>query len=417
MASLNNPAVLDSSTKELLYELDDLTVPFEELAQAARQCYNERLKSDVRTTARNETRRKERAGTESQLGYIQEQAAHLKQRREAIISRIPPHQLTHARSSADLTEVELDAALLEIEEQKLEGPLIMIKHAYNEIIDTQVDIKSVRDLNTRSELKAALDKFLGALSEFGTAFSHHGAARREVINQELMNLEAHCSGYGRSPISPQSPGLLDDDEVDDSSSSSADATTIASSFMSDLNFGSLTIPVREELGSVRRSMESEDANDGMFRFERNHPPTLSRLANWLGLDDAVSVALLLNTQPIQHAFQAYRAAPTQSCAENPQRLKLILPLFTFPRETLQLWQVHVSQKVEKREEEEDRLDVSAALFANQVVRFLERSCEEVVWERVSGDMANFGDYELTRSRWAIVLQMFWFMEKAFANVN
>ncbi|KAI0449161.1 hypothetical protein F5B21DRAFT_63064 [Xylaria acuta] len=420
--SLHNAAPLDASTKGLLYELDDLTVPFEELAHAAQQCYDERLDSDVKNMARDKNRRKEIADTESRLEYIQEHAAHLKQRRGAIISRIPAHLLIRARGSADLAEAELDAVLLEIEEQKLAGVLIMNDHIYDEIIGTEVDIKSIRDPNTRTELTAALDKFRGALSEFRAAFSHHSAGIRKAINQELMDLEARRSGHGRSPELPQSPELLhdddddddDDDEIDDSPSSSADTTAVASSLISDLRLGSPAAPVKEEVDDdeIRLDVRSED--DGMFRFERDHPPSLSRLANWLGLDDAVDVALLLNTQPVQHAFRAYRTTAGQSRAGNPERLRLVLPLFTYPRETLRLWQAHVNGKGER---EENRPDISAALFANRVVRFLERSSEVVAWERVSGDIANLGDYELARRRWAVVLQILWFMDKAFGNVN
>ncbi|KAI8955822.1 hypothetical protein F4801DRAFT_574022 [Xylaria longipes] len=412
--SLDNPTVIDASTKELLYDLDDLTVPFEELAHAAQQCYDERFESDVRNMARDDNRRKERAGIESQLECVREQAAHLKQRRAAIISRIPPHLLTHARSSADLAEAELDAVLLEIEEQKLDGVFIMNENTYDEIRGTEVDVKSIRDPNTRTELKAALDKFQDALLEFRTAFNDHSAGRRECIGHELRDLEARRLVHGKSSVLPQSPELPGD-EVDDRNCCSADTATVASSFISDLSLGSPAIPIKEP-SEVKFDMSSADANEGMFRFDRDNPPSLLRLANWLGLDGGVDVALLLNQWPIQNAFQTYRAGPVQqSCADNPERLKLVLALFTYPRETLKLWQAHVDQKGE--EQKESRLDIPAALFANHVVRFLERSSDVVPWNRVSGDIANLGDFEVARCRWAVVLQMFWFMQRAFGNVN
>ncbi|KAJ2986336.1 hypothetical protein NUW58_g5080 [Xylaria curta] len=91
---------------------------------------------------------------------------------------------------------------------------------------------------------------------------------------------------------------------------------------------------------------------------------------------------------------------------------MVMPLFTFSNETLQKWRAHLGEKKDK-----DNVDVAAALFAYHVVRFLERSCEEVAWEPVISNMATFHDYDLARRHWAIVLQMYWFMEKAFADPN
>ncbi|KAH8158890.1 hypothetical protein CIB48_g9355 [Xylaria polymorpha] len=372
-SSLNNAAALDASTKNLLYELDDLTMPFDTLTHTAIQCYDERLTSDAQNIVRNNERKKERADTESQLEYIQKQASHLKQRREAIISRIPPHLLIYASSSADLTAAELDGVLLEIEKQKLAGIALMNEYIHDEMGGTAADIKSIQNPNTRTELNAALDRFRAAFWEFKATVDHHSETR----------------------------------QADDNPYSSTDATAVASPCISELNLGSPVISVKEDLIEI--------ANDGMFRFERGNPPSLQHLANWLGLDSAVDAALLLNSGPIQHAFEAYRAAPGQSCVENPERLKLVLPLFTYPRDTLRNWEAHMAQ--EKYQKKDSRLDMSAALFANHVVRFLERSSEVVAWEPVAGNIANLEDYELSRCRWAVVLQMFWFMEKAFGKVN
>ncbi|KAI0194870.1 hypothetical protein EV127DRAFT_509130 [Xylaria flabelliformis] len=388
MASPNNTTVLDAATKELLYKLDDLVVPFEELTQAAQEC----LDGQFEIHRLNENRGDERTEIEFELKNIKERAAHLKQRRQSIISRIPPHLLTHAHSSADLAEAELDVILQDIEEVKLLDVPIMIQQLYEEITDIDIDGGSFQDPNVRTKLRAALRKFRDALSDFQLGFNR---LRRGAVDEGLKE-------YGTSLVSTNSSELLDN-EVDDSLSSSA--ATIVSSSISSLNLGSPLVPVNEGL----LSLSSEDA---MFRFEPNHPPTLLCLADWLGLDDPVSVALLLNNWPIQHAFQAYRATTGESCAENPKRLKLVLPLFTFSRETLQLWQAHVNEQPE-----ENRLDVSAALFANHVVRFLERSSEVAAWERVTGNITSLEDYETARYRWAVALQIFWFMQKAFGSVE
>ncbi|KAI0547394.1 hypothetical protein F4679DRAFT_597627 [Xylaria curta] len=393
MTSPNNNAVLDASTKELLYKLDDLIAPFEKLTQAAQQCFDGRF--EIHRCSEN--RENERIEIESELKNIKEQAAYLKQQRQSIISQIPPHLLTHARSSADVAEAELDALLLDIEQVKLMDVPITIQHLYDEIKDIDIDTGSFQDPNARTKLRAAMGKFRDALSDFQLGFDHLSAGKRESVNKGLKNLSTRHSEYGMSPVLPKPSDLLDD-EVDDSLVSS----------ISSLDLGSPAIPVNEELGEHRLSLRSED----MFRFDSNHPPTLLQLAEWLGLNDPVSVALLLNSWPVSHAFQAYRATTGESCAENPKRLKLVLPLFTFSRETLQLWQSH--QKREEREE--SRLDIPAALFANHVVRFLERSSELVAWERVTGNITNLEDYETARYRWAVVLQIYWFMQKAFGHV-
>ncbi|KAI1745635.1 hypothetical protein F4680DRAFT_465537 [Xylaria scruposa] len=392
MASPNNITVLDASTKELLYKLDDLTAPFEELTQAAQECFDGRFEIHIR----NETRENERTEIECELRDIKEQATHLKQRRQSIISRIPSHLLTHARSSADVAEAELDAKLLDIEQVKLMNIPIMIQHLYDEIKDIDIVMESVHVPNARTKLREALGKFRDALSDFQLGFDHLRAARPEAVNEGLEDLSSRPSEYGMSPV--LKPSDLVHDEADDSLVNS----------ISSLDLGSPAIPVNEGLGEHKLGLRSED----MFRFDRDHPPTLLQLAEWLGLDDPVSVALLLNNWPVSHAFQAYRATTGESCAENPKRLKLVLPLFYYSRETLQLWQTHQ----EREQREEDRLDISAALFANHVVRFLERSSELVAWERVTGDMTSLEDYEAARYRWAVVLQMYWFMQKAFGHV-
>ncbi|KAI0438696.1 hypothetical protein F4803DRAFT_554755 [Xylaria telfairii] len=395
--SLHDAAALDASTKELLYELSALSVPFDTLTNSAIECYDERLKSDAQNIVRNNARKQERADTESQLEYILERASHLKQRQEAIISRIPSHLLTHANTSANLATVELDGVLLEIEDQRLTGIVLTNEHIHDELAGTEDDIESIQDPNTRADLKAALDMFRAAFWAFKATVDHHDAARYEMIKRKQMDLDPLRSGQGTSPASAQ-------DEVDDSPSSSGVA--VASSSISELNLGSPVLPIEQkDLMDI--------ANGGMFCFDRGSPPSLQHLANWLGLDNDVEVALLLNTWPIQHAFEAHRAAPGESCVENPERLKMILPLFTYPRDTLRTWQAHIAQEKYKRPD--SRLDIHAALFANHVVRYLERSSDVVAWEPVSGNIANLGDYELSRCRWAVVLQMFWFMEKAFGK--
>ncbi|KAI0485748.1 hypothetical protein F4859DRAFT_394197 [Xylaria cf. heliscus] len=417
----NKTAALDASTKELLFKIDDLITPFEELARDAQQCYEERLESDARNMVRNKRRKEERGITESQLEYVRKQAAHLKQQREAVVSQIPADLLTNALGHLDAAEAELDAVLLGIEEQKLLGVLVMTELTDAEIAGTKVDLQSIRDPKARAGLKVALTKFRASLAEFKDAFSHHSAGRLAAVKRELVDLQARRPRQGRSPPSTEVSEDDDDDEddeVDDIAGSSDNASTLVQdSVISEPTLNSPAITEKpSEVAALDDKTDYEDANTGMFRFDRNCPPTLSRLATWLGLDSDVDVALLLNTWPIQHAFTANRTTGDgQSCVENPERLKMILPLFTYPRETLLLWRSHENGKADKQKD--SRLDIPAALFANHVVRFLERSSEVVAWERVSGDVASLGDYELARCRWAVVLQMFWFMEKAFVKVS
>ncbi|KAI1311702.1 hypothetical protein F5Y03DRAFT_342044 [Xylaria venustula] len=242
-----------------------------------------------------------------------------------------------------------------------------------------LDVACIEFGDGRAQLYRALDGLDAAVANFRDLFGKYKKEREKAIDRELARMNK-----------PQGP-------EDDGSSGSG---TISSS-------GLLTSVSEDSNGESPESRAIQRAKFP-FYFDGNSPQ-LSNLATWLGLSSDVEVALLLNDKPIQNAFQAYRAPAGQSCASEPERLRFVMPLFTYSRETLLSWR---SSGKNRSEQYEDGVDFSAALFANQVVRYLERSCEEVDWKPVLNN-DSLDDYQLSKRRWAIALQIYWFLEKSF----
>lgn len=99
-----------------------------------------------------------------------------------------------------------------------------------------------------------------------------------------------------------------------------------------------------------------------------------------------------------------------------------MPLFTFPRDSLLLFRARFERRggssggAEAKAEEMDGVAFGAALFANHAVRYIERSAVDVPWGPLADHMDSLVDFETARWRWAVVLQMYWFLEKAFVRV-
>ncbi|KAI1132640.1 hypothetical protein F5Y10DRAFT_292997 [Nemania abortiva] len=164
----------------------------------------------------------------------------------------------------------------------------------------------------------------------------------------------------------------------------------------------------EKPSKVNLLPSDKEIVDRVFRFDDSEPPTLADLAVWLGLESEIDVAILLGSFAIQQSFTTYRSLPGLSRAKDPKRLKGAVPLFTFSRETLLVWRSSFK-------EGKDGIDFLAALFANQVVRFLERYPAFATWRPIS-EIRTLEAFEAGKFRFAVALQILWFMEKAFVQV-
>ncbi|KAI1163129.1 hypothetical protein F5B18DRAFT_351890 [Nemania serpens] len=429
----NNPTPPDTPPTNPIWQLTELEAYLRHLAHNAAECYQERLEHDTKSVIffRSE-RENKRAKIDGKLATIRDLAAAVKPQRDALRRKIP--QL----STYDPVD-DLEMAFLQIEQQRLAGVLGTIDHVEEQFALTRDDIEGVQDPVVRDAFDNALEKVQLALWDFRRVFDDTGRERSRVIDDELMRFASggwwrrsgsSLSSSSPSPSSPSSSLWLPDDVDSGLGSSAMDIDTLPDT-LSRLTLSPLTLSpsVAEHVGGVtttRTAAEKEYMTERLFRFERNDPPTLLRLANWLGLDDAVHAALLLNSGPVQNAFATYSASRRESpslsdsIAENPERLRLVMLLDTFSRETLLTWREGVGSGREERSEKTDKwagLDFDAALFAHLVVRFLENSCEEVEWKPVAGRVASLGDYDVAKWRWAVVLQMLWFLEKAFAPVE
>ncbi|KAI0102444.1 hypothetical protein GGR51DRAFT_527417 [Nemania sp. FL0031] len=110
----------------------------------------------------------------------------------------------------------------------------------------------------------------------------------------------------------------------------------------------------------------------------------------------------------QNAFATYRCRPGQSRISNPERLKFVVPLFTYSRETLLAWRSRYKDEVG------GNMDISAALFAKQVVRFLEGSVDFEAWAPIPDHFNSMEAFEVAKWRFKVALLILWFLEKAFA---
>ncbi|GAP83686.2 hypothetical protein SAMD00023353_0500780 [Rosellinia necatrix] len=447
----NSTAVLDASpsttptTPTTEHTFDELESLAAELSEAARQCYDKRLHHDADSMLfrlNEQERASDCADLEARLAAIRSQAALLTDCYHEAAAGVNGNGNDNGNDSgaraAEQAMAELETALLHAEQQRLAGALATLDHADRHFAGTAADLASVRDPAARAALKVALARLQDALRAYRRAFEHHGSLRSAAIDRALSggsppSSSSSCSSSSSSSsswISSSSDSSRDDyDSNDDDDARSSTAATepstprrsppsSSSTSISTPDIGSPVSVVDRGLGELTLSAQN-DEDEAMFRFDRASPPTLARLAAWLGLEGgAVSAALLLNEGPIQGAFAAYRAAAAAaadrpSCAEEPAILRSGLPLFTYERESLLRWHGHLARQPRRG----GGGDMSAALFANRVVRYLERSCDVVPWEPVAGDLGSLAAYETARRRWAVVLQVYWFMEKAFSKVS
>ncbi|KAF2965218.1 hypothetical protein GQX73_g8348 [Xylaria multiplex] len=402
--SLENAAGLDAPNEDI-EELETLVNLLAELTETAGKCYRDRLEYDmgsINFKRRDEERERKMNKSEDQLDTVREQAADLKDRRDSLRSQLSPHSSTYLNSTVEPWIKELDKALLNIEQQKLIGILSIIDLTDIEFTRAQFNLNSVQDSRVRAEIGAALDKVHKALWDLRDVYDEVGNERHRAINRDLIQM-----GIWDPQEDDFSLGSVESGEMSDSSMA-VEASDNTSSSISDPSLNPSLLPQMSEL---ELTAANQYMHDHPFQFDSNNPPSLLRLASWLGLKSATEAALLLQEGPIQNAFATYRARAEKGQNENLGRLKLCLPLFTFSRETLCKWQSHMDQS-------DNCADCGVALFANQVVHFLEGSCDFVDWVPVSSNMdgliLSMEDYEIARYRWATVLQIFWFLEKSFA---
>ncbi|KAI1281704.1 hypothetical protein F5Y07DRAFT_267063 [Xylaria sp. FL0933] len=139
-----------------------------------------------------------------------------------------------------------------------------------------------------------------------------------------------------------------------------------------------------------------------FEFSPTTVPALTRLALWMGLDDAFDAVKVLGEPAILRSFEAHRAAPGQhSVVEDPERLKLVLPLYKSSRGAIM-------------QQRGSNIDVSAALFAHEVVRYLEREAwiEGVDLRPICKNLDE--GFDQGKYSWAVALQIYWFLEHSQA---
>ncbi|KAI1434931.1 hypothetical protein GGR50DRAFT_355311 [Xylaria sp. CBS 124048] len=386
-----NLADLDERTRGILEELDALTAPYTSLAREARTLFYARM---GRYTGPNAQQEEVQDTINAQVADLTKQATDLGRYRRALVAKLPPHiQRLPRGNNLDTAVAELDMELLQIEEQKLIGFLGPILDLANRVDArlgrAQEDLTALQGSNTRSRLGATLETLRIALRDFQRSCKHHGGEGSKFINLELQRLDSILAG--RTP----SPPTDDDNDDDDDDEKEYGKNLMEGNPKGYAAFVPFTVP-------------TDDKTVSMFRFEQSHPPSLRNLAEWLGIDDDVTVAMLLNTGPIQTAYAACRSEPGHSCAMNPEILKLCMPLMTYSSDTLRAWREQLGNK------REDGLNFAAAQFAHRVVRYLEgESCDDVDWEPVSLRMHGLDDYKIAYSHWAVALQIFWFMEKAF----
>ncbi|KAI0539391.1 hypothetical protein GGR58DRAFT_524674 [Xylaria digitata] len=401
--SLENAVVLDAPD-DVIEELEALVTPLAELSRAAQQCYNDRLEYDmgsINFKRRDEERERKKNESEDRLDKIREQAAGLKQHRDNLKLQLPPHSAsTYLNSTVDPWIKDLDKALLNIEQQKLVSILSIIDLTDIEFTRAQFDLNSVQDNQIRGEIGAALDRVHEALWNLREVYDQFGSERYRSIDYDLADMNLWDPKYDDFSLGSLELGTSMDETNDSDNTSSS---------ISELSLGpSLQTPMSE----LNLTAASQYIHELPFQFDSNNPPSLLRLANWLGLSNATEAAFLLREMPIQNAFAEYRAhVKDPQNNKDPERLKLCLSLFTFSQETLSKWESHMNQL-------DCCADFGAALFANKVVRFLEGSCSTVDWVPVSshadGRILSLENYETARHRWGIALQIFWFLEKSFA---
>ncbi|KAI0805004.1 hypothetical protein GGR55DRAFT_310569 [Xylaria sp. FL0064] len=189
-------------------------------------------------------------------------------------------------------------------------------------------------------------------------------------------------------------------------SSSSNNNTKSTPLMSnhELNVNSVNdiLPQIETLTAKNSNRDKSFYEKLPFEFSPTTVPGLERLALWLGLNEAFEAVKVLCAPAIMKSFEEHRAAPGQSVAEDPERLKLVLPLYNYPRDALM-------------QQRESNIDVSAALFADEVARYLDKKgwIDGVDLRPICKNLDE--NFNHTKYRWAVALQIYWFMEHSQAR--
>lgn len=283
-------------------------------------------------------------------------------------------------------------AVAELERQRIVSLISAIDNANSELTRAKGDVESIQDEEVRDEMKGALAIADQALQNFSNAFEfYYDDQIGKVIDYSDADDDDMLDCFEQHKESRAS-------DLASSSGGSGESPAL----VSQLSMLSIIPPVSTGEGD-------SEVNDPTH-FDRENSPGLAGLADWLDLGDAISVAHVLNSKPVQYAFNKYRAHPGQiSCVRAPEALKLALTFFTFSRQSLANW--HRS-KLDASKRPSNGINFAAALFAHHVVRYLEGSCEEVQWKPVNHE-TSFEAYDVAKRRFAVALQIFWFLEKTF----
>ncbi|KAI1368889.1 hypothetical protein F5Y08DRAFT_353465 [Xylaria arbuscula] len=264
------------------------------------------------------------------------------------------------------------------ERERIISLISMINDVQSAFTRAKGNLAHIRDDEAREELDAALDRADEAICNFSNVFEFY-------CDEQIGEI---VDSYPSSTESSSHDDANDDDE----------------------GIFPFSATESQGLGVPRRTIDESPrptSEDGPETFDRQNPPSLSTIAEWLGLGDIITAASVLNAKPIQLTFSKYRATNGKvSCARVPEKLKQTMAFFIFPRERLLNWQ---GSSVGRRF---DGINFSAALFAYHVVRYLAGSCEEVDWKSVNHE-DGIEAYEIAKRRFAIALQIFWFLEKTF----
>ncbi|KAI0517271.1 hypothetical protein F5B22DRAFT_115518 [Xylaria bambusicola] len=397
-----------------------------ELTLAAEKCYDLRRALDAPLQKFNrgqKKQRKMREVTEESLGSARSIGAEIKQRLTDTLSSTP----LLPTDDADMIEYAIrrfDSALENIEHQKVAGLLQIIDTAHLDFFRAHGDIESIQNEQARDQLKTALNVLDQALAGFRKSVERncqgvildltkgytHVPDERQAAPTPAPTTSAASTSLNVTQGTPASRERLRylkylkkrAAEYEAAQSAQATPPTPITATLPDESQGSLVSPVS--------TVDSTVSNP--TQFDRSNPPNLSLLSEWLGFGtDSIATALLLNSAEVQASFRQWRSAPGQpTIADQPEKLKLVMVFFTYSRESLVNW----SESRLSSHRRADGITFAAAVFAKQVVQYFENSCEDIDWTPVSA-RHGLDSYDIARRRWAIALQIFWFLEKTYGN--
>ncbi|KAI1337293.1 hypothetical protein F5Y15DRAFT_418057 [Xylariaceae sp. FL0016] len=284
----------------------------------------------------------------------------------------------------------LREVLLLNERQKLAQLRDTINRLDLDSVLSSIDLKDVQDEEARKELQAALLELETAFWKLRVAWSSAGAARLHEVKEIVGKARPETDNDGEFFIRP-----LPEPELRPNSSK---------------KFWKLVTGETDAVTPGRRRR----AEDRLTEFG-GIPPTRAELAALLGFRYVSEVDMLLCQGPVFHAFNEYMQArperPGSVDSIDGSRLGQLEALMTATkgqlREGARPGSPHHGGFLD--------LDFHAALFAHQVLRFIEGSgCTLVAWDSVVTKLgtneASLDLFKTAERRWAIVLKILWYLE-------